>query len=86
MTNHRAATMTKSNTIDMTPTWGEIGLLMTRLALSNEREAIKAGKPEIGRAYGMAEALSKLWGSLSQEQRAKAQAIIEAEAAKVMRA
>ena len=77
---------TTRKTIDITPTWGEIGLLMTRLALSNERAALKAGQGEIARAYGMAEALSDVWGDLTEAQRAKAGAIIEAEAAKVMRA
>ena len=77
---------TTRETIDMTPTWGEIGLLMTRLALSNERRALKAGQGEIARAYGMAEALAQLWGELTGAQRARAGAIIEAEAAKVMRA
>ena len=66
----------------MTPSWGEIGLLMTRLALSNERRALKAGQEEIARAYGMAEALSSLWGELTDEQRERASATIKAEAAR----
>lgn len=77
--------MSKPETIDMTPSWGEVGLLFFRLATSGEDRALMAGREEFGRAFGMAEALSEMWGDLTPLQRAKAQETIEREAAKVNR-
>ena len=72
-------------TIDMTPTWGEIGLIFIRIAMSNEQKALKAGRPEIARAFAMAEALSNVWGELTDEQRTRLEGVIEREQQKGMR-
>ena len=73
-------------TIDMTPTWGEIGQLMIRLALSKETKAFKAGQSEVARAFAMAQAYTVLYNELTPEQRQRARAIIEREKAIGMRA
>lgn len=76
----------KTETIDMTPTWGEVGLLCLRLALSNEQDALRHAAPEVARAFGMAHALSAIWSDLSDEQRAKAGEVVKTESAKAARA
>jgi hypothetical protein len=52
----------------MTPTWGEIGLLFMRLALSDERRAVEAMRSEVARAMAAAQALSQIMPTLSEEQ------------------
>jgi hypothetical protein len=59
---------TEPSTIDMTPTWGEIGLLFMRLALSDERRAVEAMRSEVARAMAAAQALSQIMPTLSEEQ------------------
>lgn len=54
--------------LDLRPTWGEIGLLFMRLALSNQQEAIKEMRREVARAMAAAEALLQIHRSLSDEQ------------------
>lgn len=54
--------------IDITPTWGEIGLLFMRLALSDERRAVEAMRSEIARAMAAAQALSQILATLNDEQ------------------
>jgi hypothetical protein len=54
--------------LDITPTWGEIGNLFMRLALSNEARAIEAMKPEIARAMASAQALVAIEKTLTDEQ------------------
>lgn len=56
------------DTIDMTPTWGEIGLLFMRLALSNETRALEQMKPEVAKAMAAAQALSAIRATLTDEQ------------------
>jgi hypothetical protein len=73
-------------TIDCTPTWGAIGLLMMRLALSNETQALRSGASEFAKAFAMAEGLSSIWGELTDEQRARVEATIQREQAQAMRA
>ncbi len=55
-------------TIDMTPTWGEIGLLFMRLALSDERKAVTAMRSELARAMAAAQALTQIESTLTDEQ------------------
>lgn len=57
-------------TIELTPTWGEIGLLFWRLALS---------------AFAGMEVLSKIMSTLTPEQRAVFDAVWKVEQAKVLR-
>lgn len=73
--------MTQSNTssstettpgryIDVTPSWGEIGLLMIRLAMSKETRALEAAKPEFAKAFALASAMVAINGTLNDTQRA----------------
>ena len=59
-----------ANTIVITPTWGEIGNLFMRLALSNEVRAIEAMKSEIAKAMAGAQALIAIQKTLTDEQQA----------------
>ena len=91
MTDTRKKTIIASEieaveTIDCTPSWGSIGLLMMRLALSNETKALRAGATEFARAFAMAEGLSSIWGELSDEQRERVGETIKRETAQAMRA
>lgn len=66
-------------TIDLTPTWGDIGLLITRLALSKEVRAIEAARPEIARAFALASALVAINDTLTDEQQALVSAAVDLE-------
>jgi hypothetical protein len=55
-------------TIDMTPTWGEVGLFVRRLVFSNEEKALQHIWPEVARAFASAQALNAVLSNLSQEQ------------------
>jgi hypothetical protein len=57
-------------TIDMTPSWGELGLLVKRLAFSAEGKALRHIWPEAAKAFASAQALAELMPGLSDEQRA----------------
>ena len=57
-------------TIDMTPSWGEVGLLVKRLAFSAEEQALRHIWPEAAKAFAYAQALSNLMEGLSEVQRA----------------
>lgn len=54
--------------VDMTPTWGEIGNMYTRLAESKEVAAIKQMRSEIAKAMAAAQALKEIQHLLSPEQ------------------
>lgn len=71
--------------VDLTPTWGEIGLMFSRLAESAETKALRAMKPEIARAMGLAQAMKEVFPSLTPEQQAAVMRTVELEAAKMMR-
>lgn len=68
--------------IDMTPTWGEIGLLLWRLARSNEQDALKAARSEFMRAFAGMEVLSKIAHTFTPEQRAVYDRVMAEEKAK----
>lgn len=76
------APATQVGTIDMTPTWGEIGNLFMRLALSNEVRAIEAMKSEVARAMASAQALIAIQKTLTDDQQAIVAKTIAAELAK----
>ena len=80
-----AGNVLEVGTIDMTPTWGEVGLLFWRLALSGEREAVLKMRHEFARAFAGMEVLSRLLSTLTPEQRAVFDEVWEAEQAKVLR-
>lgn len=69
-------------TIDVTPTWGEIGLLFYRLATSKEVAAIKAGHSEFARAFALAQAVVVLKPTLTDEQQALLAKVITEELTK----
>lgn len=75
----------KIGTIDMTPTWGEVGLLFWRLAQSGEREAVKQMRGEVAKAFAGMEVLSRLMSTLTPEQRAVFDEVWQVEQAKVLR-
>lgn len=56
--------------VDVTPTWGEIGNIYTRLAESKEVKAIKGMRSEIARALAAAQALQAIADTLTGEQSA----------------
>ena len=68
---------TKIETIDVTPTWGEIGNLLKQTSGLNENML-----GEIQRALCMAQAYTEIKGDLSVELAEKASAVIEREALK----
>ena len=66
-------------TIDLTPTWGNIGNIIWHLATSNEQRALKNSRSEHARAFAMAEAFAKLLPDLTEDQKDKASRILCAE-------
>lgn len=66
-------------TIDMTPSWGEVGLIAKRLAYSSEFKAMEALWPEVARAFASAEALNAVLPSLTSEQLDKVFQVMQAE-------
>lgn len=67
---------------DMTPTWGEVGLLMWRLAISREVKALEAGKSEFQKAFAGMEVLNQLLRTLTPEQRSLYERVFAEELAK----
>lgn len=57
--------------INMAPSWGNIGSMFYRLAVSKEVRAISAGHHEFAKAFALAEALSEVIGELTPEQIAR---------------
>lgn len=57
-------------TIDMTPTWGEIGNVVKRLAMSRETKALNVMWSEVARAMAAAQALQAITKTLNDEQSA----------------
>jgi hypothetical protein len=83
--NADAGAAQKIGTIDLTPTWGEVGLLFWRLALSGEIAAVEQMRSEIARAFAGMEVLSRLMSTLTPEQRAVFDEVWQAEQAKMLR-
>lgn len=69
-------------TIDLTPTWGEIGNIYTRLAASNEQKALEGMRSEAARAFAAAEALQQIQAQLPDELRDIACRVMAVELAK----
>lgn len=63
-------------TIDLTPTWGEVGNIVWRIAVSNEQAALGRMHSELARAFAMAEVFAKLYDSLTDAQKDQASKII----------
>lgn len=73
---------TKVGTIDLTPTWGEIGNIYTGLAASNEQAALGAMHSEAARAFAAAEALQQIQAQLPDDLREIACRVMAVELAK----
>ncbi|MBW5286543.1 hypothetical protein [Burkholderia gladioli] len=71
-----------TETIDITPTWGNIGALYVRLAESQEVTAIRGMRADVARAFASAEALKAIMSTLNDEQRAITARTLTAELAK----
>ncbi|HBN8448280.1 TPA: hypothetical protein ACPWIG_005189 [Pseudomonas aeruginosa] len=69
-------------TIDLTPTWGEIGLMYARLAESGEVAAIREMRSEIARAFAAAQALQAIQSSLPDDLNEAACKVVTEELAK----
>lgn len=65
--------------VDLTPSWGEVGRIVHRLAMSGERRALEAIWPDVQRAFASAQALNALMPGLSDEQLALASTVMVAE-------
>ncbi|MEY2152339.1 hypothetical protein AB7849_15645 [Rhodanobacter sp. 115] len=76
-----AASAQKSEvlTIDLTPTWGELGNVYTRMAESGERAAARGMRGEVARAFALAEAFKKIHEALPADLREQAEKIVAAE-------
>lgn len=68
-----------ARTIDLTPTWGEVGLMVKRLAMSNEEKALRTIWPEAARAFASAQALTALQPSLTSEQKTLVDRVMDEE-------
>lgn len=54
--------------INLTPTWGEIGNLAVRLAVTHEDAAFEHLRPELAKAFAAAQALQNITKTLTDEQ------------------
>lgn len=64
------------STIDLTPTWGEVGNNLWYLAMSNQLDALNYVRNEYARAFAMAEVFAKLFPDMTEEQKDKASRIL----------
>lgn len=69
-------------TIDLTPTWGEIGNIYARMAESGETKAVAGMRSEAARAFAASQALLAIQSDLTDEQRMKVAAVMDEEMAK----
>jgi hypothetical protein len=63
-------------TIDLTPTWGEVGNIIWRFATSNEQAALGHMHSEFARAFAMAEAFTKIYATLTEDQKDQASKVV----------
>ncbi len=66
-------------TIDLTPTWGEVGNIVRRLIQGGETKAIEKMDVDLARAFAAAQALQAIQKDLPDDLREKACAVINAE-------
>lgn len=71
--------------IDLTPTWGEMGFLFMRMALTGQTAVLRKLQPELAKAMAAAEALKTITPSLTDEQNAVVRTVMAAEIAKQTR-
>lgn len=70
------------DTIDMTPTWGEVGNIIRRLIRSGELSAVEHMETEMARAFAAAEALQAIQAKLPDDLREIAARVVDVELAK----
>lgn len=66
-------------TIDVTPTWGEVGNIYARLAETGERNAARAMHADLAKAFAFAEAFKVILPQLPAELREAAKDIVRIE-------
>lgn len=71
--------MSNPITIDMTPTWGEVGNLYIRFAESGERNAVRELRDQAARAFAFAEAFKAIHAALPAELRETAEKTVSVE-------
>ena len=69
-------------TIDLTPTWGEVGSIVKRLIVEAESPGLNNLSTEIAQAFAMAEVFKQLHSTLTDEQLNIASRVIVAELTK----
>ncbi len=55
--------------VDLTPTWGEVGTVVRRLAMSGEYVALRKIWPEAAKAFAAAQALQEVLPLLTDDQK-----------------
>ena len=55
--------------VNMAPSWGEMGVIVRRLAMSGEHAALRKIWPDVAQAFAAAEALNKILPQLSEAQK-----------------
>ena len=65
--------------IDLTPTWGQWGTILFRFAVSGKRSALETLRPDMAKAFALAEAFKTIQVGLNSDQLAKANTVIDAE-------
>lgn len=66
-------------TVDVTPTWGEVGRIYEILAKDENHKALKPLHKEKSRAFAMAQGLKVIWDTLTPAQQKDASDAIEAD-------
>lgn len=69
-------------TIDLTPSWGDVGNIVHRLAAGGDADVIVKMKPDIAQAFAMASALKALLPTLTEEQQSLASTVLISELSK----
>lgn len=64
-----AGALSELETVDISPTWGDVGNVFMRFAMSKEVKALHEMRGEVAKAFASAEALTALQGTLTSEQR-----------------
>lgn len=72
----------RTMTIDLTPTWGEFGLMYARFAESGELATVSKLRPELAKAMAAAQALLELGETLTPEQRVLRDQVLQQELGK----
>ena len=55
--------------VNIAPSWGDVGNIIQRLAVSGERQALQKLWPQAAKAFAAAEALAQVMPLLNEEQK-----------------